>query len=109
MPVFTLDPRKFPGMDDLEFGNELDFFTTKGAVSINDILFGRSCHRYDLTVDKIFHVSLWTSADMQKPLQIRCSDGENSQTIRYLSYEKNRKFEPELFAPPKDIRFTETR
>ncbi len=108
MPVFTLDPQRYNEIDKLEYANEVKFFLEKGATRTKANLMGTPTHKYDLTVDKIFHVTLWTSLATKKPLQIRCADGQNSQTIRYLTYDTNLKFSPDLFAPPKGVTFTES-
>jgi len=101
LPIFP-DRSVSTQLKDLEFGRELEFFTTKGAKgSEGEMINGRGTSRYELTIENS-KIVLWTDVKSKKPLRVSLIEGAQIETIEYLSYD-DLAFNPSLFQPPAGI------
>jgi len=97
LPIFP-DRSVSTQLKDLEFGRELEFFTTKGAKgSEGEMINGRGTSRYELTIENS-KIVLWTDVKSKKPLRVSLIEGAQIETIEYLSYD-DLAFNPSLFQP----------
>jgi len=103
LPVFEPAEGAKTKLDDLEIGRELEFFAKNSAKeSAGEVLEGRASTRHEITIndDKVM---LWTDVKSGKPLRVRLVRGSQTQTIAYLAYEDELRFDPSLFQPPSGI------
>ena len=103
IPIFTVRRQAKSELEQLEFGEELQFFTKNHAKqSVGETFNGKATARFDLKING-FSLSLWTDVASKKPARISLVDGPQIQTIEYLFYEDNLQFDPKLFQPPDGI------
>lgn len=102
------DPEK--AFKDLEFGNETQFFSARGARERGmRKVDGKDCKALSLKRGT-YELILLSDAQTGKPFQIDIiKDGRLDSSIRYLSYETNLPFRKSLFEPPKSVKLTEAK
>jgi hypothetical protein len=102
------DPDK--EFEDLEFGNEVQFFHEHKARDIGmRNVDGKNCKALSLESGGR-EVILLLDPNTGKPGQIDVlEDGKLDFSVRYLSYEANLPFQRSLFEPPKGVKITEAR
>jgi outer membrane lipoprotein-sorting protein len=109
LPIFEDSSGAKTGVGELEFGKETEFFTKYNASrSPGAIISGRSSERYEVKIGGSTLV-LWLDAQSKKPLRVSLIQGRGTQTMEYLSYEDNLKFDPSIFQPPAGITFQESK
>ncbi len=109
LPIFEGSSRAKTRVAELEFGRELEFFAQNNARRLpGEVINGKPSERQELTLSDAKLV-LWTDAQSKKPVRVRLIQGREIQTIEYLSYEDNLKFDPSLFQPPAGIAFQESK
>ena len=92
----------------LEFGAELEFFKLHKATSAPErVLDGKRCHALKYSYGD-YRLLLYSAVDSGLPFQLEVYRNDHlNVALRYLTYERNLPFEPELFKPPADIKMTE--
>lgn len=108
LPVFEPTEGAKTKLNDLEIGNELEFFAKNGAKESGDVLEGRGSTRHEVTIDSD-KVALWTDAKSGEPVRVRLVRGSQTQTIEYVAYEVELPFDPSLFQPPSGITIQESK
>ncbi|MGI9086234.1 MAG: hypothetical protein ACR2HH_00600 [Chthoniobacterales bacterium] len=96
-----------PDFLDLQFGNELQFFSKDRALALNpQTVDGKKCKALSIKTGP-HEVILYLNPKTGKPLQVGLMKfGRLASTVKYLSYETNLPFKAALFKPPADISLT---
>jgi hypothetical protein len=104
-PIFPSSGGTKTKLNELEFGQELEFFVKNGAKqSIGGIVKAKTTERYDLTVDGD-QLVLWTDARSKIPVRVSLIAGYQTRTIEYVTYDGDLPFDDSLFKPPPGIVF----
>lgn len=92
----------------LEFGKEVAFFRSSKATALpSQEIDHVRCAASEIRVSP-FRVVLYTRSDTHVPWQLEVhKDGKLDFGVRYLSYETNLRFNPDLFRPSSGISMTE--
>ncbi|QIF02390.1 hypothetical protein [Roseimicrobium sp. ORNL1] len=92
----------------LEFGKEVEFFRSHQAASLTpQSLDGQRCDASEFR-HADYRIVLFTRADTQKPFHLDVfRDDKPYFSIRYLTYERDLPFDPELFKPPTGVKIVE--
>jgi len=108
LPIFE-EPGIKTKLNELEYGEELEFFTTNGArQSTGEMIDGKSTNRLEVTIVGSSLV-LWTDARSKKPVRISRIHGSQRETVAYLNYDDALPFDPTLFQCPAGISVTESK
>jgi hypothetical protein len=93
-----------------EFGREVEFFRSHHATSLApQSLDGQRCETSEFR-HMDYRIVLFTRADTQKPFHLDVfRDDKPYFSIRYLTYDTNLPFEPELFKPPTGVKIVEAK
>ena len=109
LPIFEASPGAKSRVAELEFGRELEFFGQNNARRLpSEVINGKPSERQDLTLSDT-RLVLWTDAQSKRPVRVSLIQGKQIQTVEYVSYEDNLKFDPSLFQPPAGIAFQESK
>ncbi|MGB6973756.1 MAG: hypothetical protein WBD67_03640 [Terracidiphilus sp.] len=113
MPIFADRLRDMPAdeqkqIGDLEFGREVEFFTSRGAKPRpGPILRGEKTAMYELRFGAS-GLALFTYGDPDLPLAVVWRRGQTHEIVWYTSY-TTPPFDPSLFAEPGGVIITEVK
>jgi len=103
LPIFPEPSGNKMKVNELEFGNEVEFFQKNDAKQTSgELLDGKTTIRHDLILGDI-RVVLWTDAKSKKPVRISLVQSAQRETIAYVAYDDELVFDPTLFLPPTGI------
>ncbi|HEV7406203.1 MAG TPA: hypothetical protein VGO11_24865 [Chthoniobacteraceae bacterium] len=91
-----------------EFGKEVEFFWSHHADPLQPrSLDGQRCEVSDLTHEK-YRIVLFVRPDTKKPFHLDVFQNDKALfSVRYLNYQTDLPFEPELFKPPPGLTISE--
>ena len=109
LPIFTGHNPSAMKLRDLEYGNELEYFTSHNAKKTSQTGKSGTIDQYELDIDDV-SVILTVQPKKKKPLTLSlCLKKTNeSVTFEYLNYE-SLPFDEKVFQPPKNVTLTDMR
>lgn len=110
LPIFALSMEIYKSkVGELEFGRELEFFQKYGAKQVDGPrLESFEARYYELALDGMI-LKLVERADIRAPIQIGLIRGDKITSVRYLLWEDQVPFQPDLFLRPTDVTMEEAK
>lgn len=103
LPVFQEPSGIKTKLNELEFGNEVEFLQKNDAKqSSGELIGGNATVRHEMILGDT-RVVLWTDAKSKQPVRISLTQSSQRQTIAYVAYDDELVFDPTLFLPPAGI------
>jgi hypothetical protein len=108
LPIFALDPELAKSkIGELEFGRELEFFRANGAKVVEGPKLEFKANYHELTIgDSV--LKLIERDDIHAPILIGLIRGANVVQCRYLFWDDQAPFKPDVFAKPVGVKIEET-
>ena len=113
LPVFAYGIAQFTDGEmkeirELEFGHELEFFKSKGAVpEEGPVLFKRETTAYKAKVGRVV-LTLFVAKSPELPVAVSLRLGDRNDIFLYSIYART-EFDPKLFAKPQNVKFEDSK